>query len=71
LSIRCEGVIHSHRTISHRNLMLGQLALPFFQVAEAQLGNRQDFGFEGAPNQVRRISLPPMRIRAKYAFDGL
>jgi hypothetical protein len=70
--IRCKGVIHSHRTISRRNLVLSQLALRLFQVAEAQLGNRKDLGLKGAPNQLsRRISLPPMHIRAKYVFDGL
>jgi len=52
LSIHCKGIIHGHGTISHRNLMLGQLALLLFQVAEAQLGNRKHLGFEAAPNQL-------------------
>ena len=52
LPIRCEGIIYSHGTVCHRNLVLDQLALLLFQVAERQLGDRMDLGFEAAPNQL-------------------
>jgi hypothetical protein len=41
LSIRRKRVSHRHRAIRYRNLMLGQLALLFLQIAEAQLRNRK------------------------------
>jgi hypothetical protein len=71
LLIHCKGIIHGPGTSSYCNLMLGQLALLHFLIAEAQLGNRKDLAFEAAPNQLSRISLPPMRIRAKYALVSL
>ena len=66
LPIRCEGIIHSHGTVCHRNLVLDQLALLLFQVAEAQLGDRKDLGFEAALANQLAVDPYSCEIRSRW-----